>query len=58
MRTVHRQDGSAVELSDADAEQWIKRGLATAPPVEPPAKPKPSFFARKEQLDTTEGETA
>ena len=39
MKTVHRQDGSAVELSDAEAEQWIKRGLATAPPVATPAKP-------------------
>lgn len=38
MKTLHRQDGSAVELEDAEAEQWIKRGLATEPVV---VKPKP-----------------
>lgn len=39
MKIVHRQDGSVAELDDAEAEQWIKRGLATAPPVK--AKPVP-----------------
>ena len=57
MKTVHRQDGSAVELSDAEAEQWIKRGLATAPPVAAPAK-LASLWGKKNapESTTTEGE--
>ena len=55
MKTVHRQDGSAVELSDAEAEQWIKRGLATAPPVAAPAKPVPTW-GKKPVLETTVNE--
>ena len=38
LKTLYRQDGSAVELTDEDAEQWIKSGLAT-PSVAAPAKP-------------------
>lgn len=30
MQTVYRQDGTAVELVESEAQQWIKRGLATA----------------------------
>ena len=58
MRTVYRQDGSAVELSDAEAEQWIKRGLATAPPVvtEAPAKPATGWGKKSALVTTTEGE--
>jgi 3'-phosphoadenosine 5'-phosphosulfate (PAPS) 3'-phosphatase len=52
MKTVYRKDGSAVELSDAEAEQWIKRGLATAPPVVAPAKPA-SFFSKKTAKEST-----
>lgn len=29
MKTVYRQDGSEVELTDEDAAKWLKRGLAT-----------------------------
>lgn len=57
MQTVYRQDGSAVELSDAEAEQWIKRGLATAPPVAAPAKPTASWGKKAAPVtSTTEGE--
>lgn len=39
MKTVYRQDGSAVELSADDAAQWLRLGLATEAPaqVESPA---------------------
>ena len=56
MKTVYRQDGSAVELSDAEAEQWIKRGLATAPPVEAPAKPAIGWGKKAAPVTFNEGE--
>lgn len=56
MQTVLRQDGSQATLSDAEAEQWIKRGIATALPVAAPmAKPKQDKFAHESTFN--EGET-
>lgn len=53
MKIVNRQDGSQVELSDLEAEQWIKRGLATAPPVVViPAKPNWSSNKTPETIET------
>lgn len=37
MQTVIRQDGTEIELDDAEAQLWIKRGLATAKNVAQPA---------------------
>lgn len=57
MQTVIRQDGSAVELSDADAAVWIKRGLATAQPTAKPVAE--SAWGRKttpEPVTFNEGE--
>lgn len=57
MQTVIRQDGSAVELSDADAAMWIKRGLATAQPAAKPVAE--SAWGRKttpEPVTINEGE--
>lgn len=58
MQKVYRQDGTEVELDDSTAEQWIKRGLATAPPVavEAQAKPNWSFKKTPEPIQTIEGE--
>lgn len=57
MQTVIVQDGSQVELSDHDAEQWIRIGLATAPPVAvvEPAKPTWGFNKTPESIQTNEG---
>lgn len=55
MQKVLRQDGTEVELDDATAEQWIRRGLATAPPVAVPAKPNWSFNKKTpEPIQTNE----
>lgn len=58
MKIVIRQDGSSVELSDLEAEQWIKRGLATAMPVAPSvvveAKPTWGFNRTPEPIQTNE----
>lgn len=59
MQTVIRQDGSAVELSDADAAMWIKRGLATAQPAPAAESTKQSIWSRKttpEPVTFNEGE--
>ena len=52
MKTVIRQDGSTVELSDRDAEKWVKLGLATEPQKAAPAKEK----HKPSTIDTSEGE--
>lgn len=55
MKVVYRQDGTEVELDDATAEQWIKRGLATAPPVAViPAKPTWNTKKVPEPIQTNE----
>jgi len=41
MKTVYRQDGSAVELSEVEAAAWVKRGLATYENPAPVVKAKP-----------------
>jgi hypothetical protein len=41
MKTVCRQDGTHVELSDEDAAKWIKIGLATEPTATPPVDDAP-----------------
>ena len=40
MKTVIRQDGSTVELSEKDAARWLQLGLATEPQKAAPAKEK------------------
>lgn len=40
MKTVYRQDGSEVELTDADAAKWLKQGLATEKKSGQPDAPK------------------
>lgn len=40
MKTVFRQDGSEVELTDEDAAKWIKQGLATEKNPGKPVAPK------------------
>lgn len=52
MKTVYRQDGSAVELSDDDAAQWLRLGLATERPATP-AKSAPT--RAKEPTTDNEG---
>jgi len=39
MKTVFRQDGSSVTLSDADAARWLKQSLAFLTNPKEPAQP-------------------
>lgn len=33
MKILYRQDGSEVELTDSEAEKWLRMGLAKSDPV-------------------------
>lgn len=54
MKTVYRQDGSAVDLTDDDADKWIALGLATPSPAVPAKQATPP----KNGTTTDEGVSA
>ncbi len=46
---LHRQDGSEVELTEKDAQRWLKLGLATTAPKIKPAEAQQKQTKQKEE---------